>query len=294
MVLNHIFFRKPDKGGISTSRTKSTARDDKGRITGATLKADGQPVEYGGIGTMSKSKNNGVDPQAMIEQYGADTARFFMMFASPPEQTLEWSDAGVEGAYRFLKRVWAFATAIRGELPPRSAKRTLAASCRRAGRPAARNPPEPQAGQLRPRQAAVQHRRLGRAMKMLNALEKAPREGALACRRLRAEGCPSCCACCRRSRRTSPCTVARAGLWRRHPECAWPEPLESALVQDEIELMLQVNGKLRGSLRVPPTPQGRHRSRRRWPARPRRNSWKASRRRRSSSCPAVWSTSFAP
>ena len=62
------------------------------------LKADGQPVEIGGIGTMSKSKNNGVDPQALIDQYGADTARLFMMFASPPEQTLEWSDAGVEGA----------------------------------------------------------------------------------------------------------------------------------------------------------------------------------------------------
>ena len=67
------------------------------------LRSDGQPVESGGIGTMSKSKNNGVDPQALIEEYGADTARFFMMFASPPEQTLEWSDAGVEGASRFLR-----------------------------------------------------------------------------------------------------------------------------------------------------------------------------------------------
>ena len=66
-------------------------------------------MESGGIGTMSKSKNNGVDPQSLVEEYGADTARFFMMFASPPEATLLWSDAGVDGAYRFLKRVWAFA-----------------------------------------------------------------------------------------------------------------------------------------------------------------------------------------
>jgi leucyl-tRNA synthetase len=70
------------------------------------LRADGEPVEYGGIGTMSKSKNNGVDPDALVAKYGADTARLFMMFASPPEQTLEWSDEGVEGAFRFMKRLW--------------------------------------------------------------------------------------------------------------------------------------------------------------------------------------------
>src|SRR5690606_4431240 len=74
-------------------------------------KTDGLPVEHVGIGTMSKSKNNGVDPQSLIEQYGADTARLFVMFASPPEQTLEWSGTGVEGAQRFLRRVWASAFA---------------------------------------------------------------------------------------------------------------------------------------------------------------------------------------
>jgi leucyl-tRNA synthetase len=79
--------------------------DERGR-PGATLRADGQPVIIGGTEKMSKSKNNGVDPQALIDQYGADTARLFIMFASPPDQSLEWSDAGVEGAFRFLKRVW--------------------------------------------------------------------------------------------------------------------------------------------------------------------------------------------
>ena len=70
------------------------------------LQTDNQPVESGGIGTMSKSKNNGVDPQKLVDEYGADTARLFMMFASPPTQTLEWADAGVDGAHRFLKRLW--------------------------------------------------------------------------------------------------------------------------------------------------------------------------------------------
>jgi leucyl-tRNA synthetase len=70
------------------------------------LKADGQPVEYGGIGTMSKSRRNGVDPQQLVDRCGADTARLFMMFAAPPEHTLEWSDEGVEGAFRFMKRLW--------------------------------------------------------------------------------------------------------------------------------------------------------------------------------------------
>ncbi|MFX7844987.1 class I tRNA ligase family protein, partial [Acinetobacter baumannii] len=82
--------------------------DDKGRPVSAVLKEDGQPVMIGGTEKMSKSKNNGIDPQAQIDQYGADTARLFTMFASPPEQTLEWSGAGVEGANRFLRRVWAF------------------------------------------------------------------------------------------------------------------------------------------------------------------------------------------
>jgi leucyl-tRNA synthetase len=83
-------------------------------ITGARLKKDGTPLEYE-MTTMSKSKNNGVDPQALIDRYGADTARLFVMFASPPEQTLEWNDSGVEGAHRFIKRVWAFG-AKNGEL----------------------------------------------------------------------------------------------------------------------------------------------------------------------------------
>ncbi|CAG2157844.1 unnamed protein product [Oppiella nova] len=84
-------------------------KDEKGRVLSAKYSGDGQDVVVGGQEKMSKSKNNGIDPQAIIDQYGADTARVFMMFAAPPDQSLEWSDAGVEGANRFLKRVWRLA-----------------------------------------------------------------------------------------------------------------------------------------------------------------------------------------
>jgi leucyl-tRNA synthetase len=117
MVLNHIYSRRTDKGGIEYFAPEEIKlnKDAHGKELGYTLLKDGQPVDFQGMGTMSKSKRNGVDPQAIIDQYGADTARLFMMFAAPPEQTLEWSDAGVEGAYRFLKRVWAFGHALSGE-----------------------------------------------------------------------------------------------------------------------------------------------------------------------------------
>ena len=81
-------------------------KDAKGRPTSAILTTDGKPVEIGGMEKMAKSKNNGVDPQSMIDLYGADTVRLFIMFAAPPDQSLEWSDTGVEGANRYLKRLW--------------------------------------------------------------------------------------------------------------------------------------------------------------------------------------------
>ncbi|MES2564619.1 MAG: leucine--tRNA ligase, partial [Pseudomonadota bacterium] len=110
MVLNDIYFRKSDSGRLIYHNPADVELkfDDKGNRVGAVLIADGEPVESAGMGTMSKSKNNGVDPQALIDQYGADIARFFMMFASPPEDTLVWKDAGVEGAARFLRKLWTF------------------------------------------------------------------------------------------------------------------------------------------------------------------------------------------
>lgn len=108
MVLADTYYREDGKGGkIWIAPADVTVeRDDKGHVIGGTLKEDGQPVIAGGVTKMSKSKNNGIDPQSIIDAHGADTVRLFMMFAAPPEQSLEWSDSAVDGAHRFLKRLW--------------------------------------------------------------------------------------------------------------------------------------------------------------------------------------------
>jgi leucyl-tRNA synthetase len=108
MVLNEVFFRKPDTGRVEyfNPADVEVTLDPTAQHRIAVLRSDGHAVESGGVVTMSKSKNNGVDPQALVDAYGADTARLFTMFAAPPEQTLEWSDEGVQGAYRFIKRLW--------------------------------------------------------------------------------------------------------------------------------------------------------------------------------------------
>ncbi|WP_419147334.1 leucine--tRNA ligase [Pseudoalteromonas 'SMAR'] len=115
MVLADTYYRKDEKGGdvwIAPTDVE-TETDDKGRIIKAWHKDDGEPVFSAGMSKMSKSKNNGIDPQTVIKQYGADTVRLFMMFTAPPEQTLEWSDSGVEGAHRFLRRIWKYAVDVK-------------------------------------------------------------------------------------------------------------------------------------------------------------------------------------
>lgn len=112
MVLADTFYREAESGKKTWFNPADIEleKDEKGRILSAKYTGDGQEVVVGGQEKMSKSKNNGIDPQSIIDQYGADTARVFMMFAAPPDQSLEWSDAGVEGSNRFLKRVWRLAT----------------------------------------------------------------------------------------------------------------------------------------------------------------------------------------
>ena len=112
MVVAETFHRDAGDGGTTwiNPADVEVERDDKGKMTGATLIADGLPVSIGAIEKMSKSKNNGVDPRHLVERYGADTVRLFSMFASPPDQSLEWSDSGVEGAFRFLRRLWFMST----------------------------------------------------------------------------------------------------------------------------------------------------------------------------------------
>ncbi len=251
MVLNHIFSRRNEKGGIEYFAPEEVdlKHDEGGRVVGAVSRADGQPVDYQGVGTMSKSKRNGVDPQALIEEYGADTARFFMMFASPPEQTLEWSDAGVEGAYRFLRRVWAFGHACRDTVaarPAMPARLAAAAADTRREIHATLKQANYDLGKMQFNTVA------SAGMKMLNALERLQKEAGAEGGPVVAEGFSILL------RLLSPITphVCHA-LWRELGygddilAAAWPEPLAEALSQDEVELVLQVNGKLRGSLRVP-------------------------------------------
>jgi leucyl-tRNA synthetase len=247
MVLNHIFSRRTDKGGIQyfPPNEVEVVKDEGGRVTGAKLVSDGSTIDYQGIGTMSKSKLNGVDPQALIEQYGADTARLFMMFAAPPEQTLEWADSGVEGSHRFLKRLWVFAAEFGGIGKEQHDLATLSADAKTLRREI----------HLALRQANYDMARfqfntvVSAAMKMLNALEKGGKDAA---NRAVVNEALSILL-----RLLSPITphIAHA-LWQELGygddilTAAWPEALEAALVQDEIELVIQVNGKMRGSIKV--------------------------------------------
>ncbi|HET9701731.1 MAG TPA: class I tRNA ligase family protein, partial [Burkholderiales bacterium] len=261
MVLNHIFSRRNEKGGLGYFAPEEVelTLDASGRVTGATSRADGQPVDYEGVGTMSKSKRNGVDPQALIEEYGADTARLFMMFASPPEQTLEWSDSGVDGAYRFLRRLWGFA-AQQERAVKLALEAQLAGIADRVdwGRASTAQKDARREVHLNLRQANYDFARfqfntvVSACMKILNALEKAPADEPSVHAQLVAEGLSILL------RLLSPVTphICHA-LWRDlgYGEdilaASWPEPLEDALSRDEIELVLQVNGKLRGHVRVP-------------------------------------------
>jgi leucyl-tRNA synthetase len=252
MVLNEAFVRSDAQGGKEYfwADDLDIVRDEHAAVVSATAKADGLPVACEGWTTMSKSKNNGVDPQDLIAKYGADTARLFVMFASPPEQSLEWSDAGVEGAHRFLKRVWAFgqrhAAAIRDAGPMPGAAELPAAA--RALRHEVH-------GVLR--QVSYDYERMqyntvvSGAMKLLNALESfkgsdVPSVLAEAYSILLRVLYPAC-------------PHVTDALWRQLGyasamgdilDAPWPIVEEAALARDEVELVLQVNGKLRGSLTV--------------------------------------------
>jgi leucyl-tRNA synthetase len=205
---------------------------------------------------MSKSKNNGVDPQSLVEQYGADTARLFMMFAAPPEQTLEWSDDGVLGQYRFLRRLWKAVhdhVGAGGVVARASAQATFAGN---ALSPALRELRRQSHRTLEKVTGDIGRRRvfntaIAAVMELLNAATKV--EGAdEATRAVRQEALEIAVLC------LSPIVphITHA-LWRElgHERALidepWPSPDPSALAQDSVELIVQVNGKLRGRVRVP-------------------------------------------
>ncbi|MFX1671307.1 leucine--tRNA ligase [Paraburkholderia sp. A2WS-5] len=250
MVLNETFYRE-DASGKKTwynPADVTVTHDDKGRPVGATLNSDGQSVVLGGVEKMSKSKNNGVDPQVLIDQYGADTARLFTMFAAPPEQQLEWSGAGVEGASRFLRRVWTFGYANAAAIKSRALFDAAALS------DVEKTVRREVYGVLK--QADFDYQRLqyntvvSAAMKMLNAIESAKGAGAGVQRetfgvllRVLYPVVPHLTFELWKA-------LGYADEYGTLLDAPWPKVDEKALEQAEIELVLQVNGKVRGAVTV--------------------------------------------
>ena len=253
MVLAATYYRE-SADGKKTWFNPAEVRvqtDDKGRPVSAVLEADGQPVVIGGVEKMSKSKNNGVDPQAIIDAYGADTARLFMMFASPPEQSLEWSDAGVESAHRFLRRLW----------------RTVYEFVQNGGNGVGKfsGSQEALSGSLKDLRFKLHstiakvtddydrrqqfNTAIAAVMELLNQYDKTDtfgeqgqavaREVLEAVVLLLSPIVPHIC-------ETLWCELAGGNLWQQ----SWPAVDNAALVQTEIEMMVQVNGKLRDKIQI--------------------------------------------
>ena len=268
MVLNHIYSRRGSGGGKDYFWPQDVehVHDEVGKIVGAKLIKPvgalpvGAAVDYEGVGTMSKSKNNGVDPQDLIEKYGADTARLYTMFTAPPEATLEWNDAAVEGSYRFLRRVWGFAQRLGTQASVADHASTLRDQLVHAeladSVKALRREIHTILKQVDYDYQRMQYNTVvSGAMKMLNALEDfrvAEAQGAAA---VLLEGLSVLLRC------IYPATPHIAhGLWAQLGfdqvwgdllDAPWPQVDPKALQQDQVELMLQVNGKLRGSIQVP-------------------------------------------
>jgi leucyl-tRNA synthetase len=251
MVLNETYSRTEANGKKAWFNPGDVvvSHDERGRPVGAVLQADGQPVELGGIEKMAKSKNNGVDPQGLIDAHGADTARLFTMFAAPPEQQLEWSGSGVEGASRFLRRLWGFAHARHAALTQ--------------GSPSGQQPVFSEAEKVLRReihavlkQADFDYQRLqyntvvSAGMKMLKAIEAASTASAAVLRdtygimlRVLYPVVPH----------------ITYELWNELGyaaefgtllDASWPAVDSAALEQADVDLVLQINGKVRGALTV--------------------------------------------
>ena len=264
MVLNHIYSRRNEKGGVEYfwPAEVEDVQDASGKVTGARLKEAkgnlpaGTLIAYEGVGTMSKSKNNGVDPQDLIEKYGADTARLYTMFTAPPEATLEWNDAAVEGSYRFLRRLWNFGAKLHAAGTGAAGQTSLQGISFGKSAKALRREIHSVFKQVDYDYQRMQYNTVvSGAMKMLNALEGFQDDGASGNPVALREGFGILL------RAIYPATPhltyalwAELGYAGEHGDlldAAWPTADEAALLQDEMELMLQINGKLRGSIVVP-------------------------------------------
>ncbi|MEA1048346.1 leucine--tRNA ligase [Lamprobacter modestohalophilus] len=286
MVIAETWYREDAEGRRDWFNPSDVEveRDDKGRVVGAVLKADGQPVQFGGIEKMSKSKNNGVDPEAMIERYGVDTVRLYVMFTSPPDQSLEWNDEGVEGAYRFLRRLWVLAATHAEGMRAAGAAERAAGAVPAGSEPAGSD-----------RHAAVDASgAMGAgtstdvaAQALDDALSDARREVHTALKKAlfdyqRQQFNTVVSACMtivntlsKLDERAAAQAVRREGLsialrllapiaphithhlWRELGlgddilQAPWPQVDEAALAQDQITYVVQVNGKVRGKIEVP-------------------------------------------
>ena len=251
MVVAETYYRREANGAYTWFNPADVEleRDSKAKVISAKLIADGLPVEIGGTEKMAKSKNNGVDPQSMIDQFGADTCRLFMMFASPPDMSAEWSDSGVEGSHRFLKRVWRLAQAhITQGLPGKldiaglnDEQKVIRRAIHQAIKQASHD-----VGQNHKFNTAI-----AQVMTLMNVLEKAA-QATEQDRALVQEGLETV------TLLLAPITPHISHeLWNRlgHADpvidAGWPVLDESALVQDSLTLVIQVNGKLRGQIEMP-------------------------------------------
>ncbi|MBT2119083.1 leucine--tRNA ligase [Dyella sp. LX-66] len=251
MVIAETFYRDNADGSKDWINPADVEiqRDEKARVVGAVLKSDGQPVSIGGTEKMSKSKNNGIDPQAMVEKFGADTVRLFSMFAAPPEQSLEWSEAGVEGMARFLRRFWReVATHAAGpdhavvdpaalDAGQKALRRQLHETIQKVGDDVGRR--------------HAFNTAIAALMELLNALGKFDDQSEQG-RAVRHEALEAMVLL------LNPVVphVSHA-LWQvlGHPaevleDQPWPKADEAALVRDSLTLAVQVNGKLRGTIEV--------------------------------------------
>jgi leucyl-tRNA synthetase len=240
MVLNQIYSRREGSRIVYFNPAD---------VEGGVLKSDGKPVEAGGLGTMSKSKNNGVDPQLMVERYGADTVRCYMMFTAPPEDTLEWSDASIEGSAKFLKRLWrrVHEHVAAGAAPaldvaalgpgPKTLRQKTHATLQKVGDDIGRR--------LKLNTVVAAN------MELLNAIadfdDASPQGRAVvqeALDALVATLAPIC---------PHVCHALWQALGHAEPviDARWPEPDAAALKADTVTLVVQVNGKLRGRVEVP-------------------------------------------
>ena len=247
MVIAETFYRENPDGSKDwfNPADVEVERDNKGKVIAARLISDGQPVISGGVEKMSKSKNNGVDPQDLIDKYGADTVRLYTMFTAPPDQSLEWSDEGVEGAHRFIKRLWNLASDITpGEIETvnqdslderlKTSRREIHSALKKA---------------LFDYERQQYNTVVSSCMTIVNQLYKLDQtaqdnalrhEGLQIVLRLLAPIAPH----------------ATHHLWKALGygddilDSGWPQLDESALTQDSIEYVVQVNGKVRGKISI--------------------------------------------